>query len=220
MISEIFFDPVGADDQLQWVELYNAGTTSITLTGNYSLGFGRNDYTRTVIDLIGTIGAGQTFIVGGDLSDPLNFSPILDQAVDFDPDIRRGENNNWADGVALFTGPAIGIVQGSDPIDTVIYGEATASARPWLTDGSGANGSGSVDVVLPTSGIAGQSISFDGTSWAIQTTPTPFVSNIPEPDTAVMLAIGLLGLATFGRKPKDLSGKPGKDSRKGKGPVS
>lgn len=195
MISQIYFDVPGNDNRRQWVQLYNDGPTDITLTGSYSLGFGRNDYTRTVVDLVGTIASGQVFVVGGDISDALNYDPVFDQSIDFAPNIRVGNNNTRADGVALFTGPASAIAVGSDPLHTVIYGEATAGTRPWLTDESGAVNSGSLDVVLPTSGIAGQSLAFDGTSWSVQVTPTPLASNVPQPGSGVLLATGLIGLA-------------------------
>lgn len=210
MISEVFIDPAGGNNRRQWVELYNAGPTDIVLTGSYSLGFGRFDYTRTTVDLVGTILAGQTFIVGGDISDALNMNPLLDQAIDFAPTLQTGNNNNWADGIALFDFPAASIGILSDPIDTVIYGEATAAPYYLLTNQTGVSGSGTIGVVLPTSGITGQSIEFDGTSWQIQSTPTPGSSAAaPEPATGVLVALGLAGLAAY-RRPRARSGPDAK----------
>ena len=187
VISEIFFDVVGGDDQRQWLELYNDTGADIDLS-SYSLGFGRADYTRTTVQLSGTIFAGATFVVGGLTSDAANFNPVFDQAIDFDPNARRGNNNGRPDGVALFNLLATDIVRGSDPIHTVIYGEATATPRPWLTDESGLANSGVVSVILPASGIAGQSIALqsDG-SWIIDPAPTPNSAPLPEPKTGFLV---------------------------------
>jgi hypothetical protein len=195
MISEFFFDPVGPNGRRQWVELYNSSGSDILLTGNYSLGFGDKDYTRTTVDLVGTILAGSTFVVGGDISDALNMNPTLDQAIVFSPAAGLGDNRTWLDGIALFNLPAASIAALSDPIHTLIYGEATASARSNLTDETGVAGSGTPDVTLPTSGITGQSIEFDGATWQTQATPTPNMTAVPEPSSAVLVALGLVGFA-------------------------
>jgi hypothetical protein len=217
MISEVFLDPVGGNNNRQWVELYNAGTMDIVLTGNYSLGYGRTDYTRTTVALVGTILAGQMFVVGGTISDALSFNPTYDQSINFTPDPRLGDNNNFADGVALFNLPAASIAPLSNPIHTVIYGEATSAAQLNLTNESGVAGSGVLDVILPTTGIAGQSIAFNGTTWVILSTPTPgatAVPSVPEPSTALLLAFGLIGLASvdrhhrFGAKREPRRGTP------------
>jgi hypothetical protein len=204
MISELFVDVAGGgDNRRQWVELYNSGATDIVLTGNFSLGSGRTDYTRSVIDLVGTVSAGQTFIVGGDFSDVFNHNPTLDQVFDFAPNLQRGNNNTSPDGLALFTGLASAIAVGSNPIHVVIYGEPGTTPDPWLTDESGLINSGSKDAVIPTSGFAGESISFDGATWSVQATPSPGLSSIvPEPGTGVLFGLGLVGLAYVGRKPQ------------------
>jgi hypothetical protein len=151
------------------------------------------------VNLVGTILAGQTFVVGGTISDAANGNPSFNQSINFAPTVQTGSNNNFADGVALFNLPAASITILSNPIHTVIYGEATAAAHLNLTNESGVAGSGTLDVILPSGGIAGRSIAFDGTSWQILATPTPGATavpppSVPEPSTGLLVALGLLGL--------------------------
>ena len=64
-VSEVMYNPTGwNDDGSEWVELFNAGSTDIDLS-SYSLGWGGADYTTGVVQLLGTIPAGQYFVVGG-----------------------------------------------------------------------------------------------------------------------------------------------------------
>ena len=57
-VSEVMYNPSGGDNGNEWVELFNAGGSVIDLS-NYSLGWGGADYTTGVVQLSGTIPAGQ-----------------------------------------------------------------------------------------------------------------------------------------------------------------
>jgi hypothetical protein len=91
-------------------------------------------------------------------------------------------------------------VQGSDPIHAVIYGRASSTPRPWLTDESGVMGSGII--LLTTDGIIeGESIemALDG-SWQVPAAPSPGVTAIPEPSTGLLVLVGLAILAGSRRR--------------------
>ncbi|WP_376691788.1 lamin tail domain-containing protein [Wenzhouxiangella sp. EGI_FJ10409] len=163
VLSEVFYDAAGPDDQLEWVELYNRGNTTIMLTGNYSLGWGGTTYTYGTLDLVGSIGPGETFVVGGPMSSSSNYSPALGQAQDFDPDIQN--SGITADGVALFDLPAASLTASTVPVDAVIYGGQNDSQ---LIDHTGQAPSPNVG-----DAVGGESIARNAAGWFIQPLPTP-----------------------------------------------
>jgi len=185
-ISEVMYNPTGTDDQREWVELFNAGTTAIDLS-TWSLGWGGADYTTGVLGLSGVINPGAYFVVGGPVSDPGNGAPVFDLAVDFGPDL---ENPFFAsDGIALFDAPAGTITAASIPVHVVVYGGIFGDLL-GLMDEQG-------NAATPDAGFAGagQSLAFDGLGWGISPTPDPGVGAlVPEPGTAVLVLAGLVGL--------------------------
>lgn len=83
---------------------------------------------------------------------------------------------------------------------SVIYGRSSASPRTWLTDESGAAGSGVV--LVTTDGMtSGMSIELasDG-SWQAQAAPSPGVGPVPEPGTGSLVLAGLAILAGCRRR--------------------
>jgi hypothetical protein len=126
VISEILFDPVGGNGQRQWVELYNGTGASVDLS-TFSLGWGRGDYTVGVFQLAGTLADGDTWVVGGPISDGRNGNPTLDVAIDLAPNLRPGVGPGRTDGVALFDVVATSITPTLAPIHAVIYGLSTAN---------------------------------------------------------------------------------------------
>jgi hypothetical protein len=194
ILSEVFFNPTGADDGLEWIEIYNAGPSTVDLSG-YSLGWGGADYTTGTAQLSGMLLPGQYFVVGGPTSDASNGNPVFDQVVNFNPDL---ENSGWfqaADGVALFDVLATAITPTTVPVDAFIYGGAIFSTNSnGLLDETGSPGA--VDFVQPFFG-SGYSAESDGTSWSQQTNPTPNSGPlaVPEPGIAMLLGVGgaLLG---------------------------
>jgi hypothetical protein len=190
IISEVFFNPSGADDGGEWVEIFNDGSTTIDLS-DYSLGWGGPDYTTGTVQLLGSLLPGQYFVVGGPISDASNGNPVYDQVANFTPDL---ENSGWlqpADGVALFDVPAGLIAPTTVPIDAFIYaGPIFSTNSNGLLDESGAPGA--VDFVQPFFG-SGYSVEFDGATWSRQNSPTPNTGPLstPEPSTALCLLFGL-----------------------------
>lgn len=185
-ISEVMYNPSGGDNQREWVELFNAGGTAIDLSG-YSLGWGTTDYTAGVLQLSGTIAPGQYFVIGGPTSDAGNGNPVFDLAVDFGPNL---PNPTFAStGVALFDMAATSITATTVPIDSVVYGGFFGN---WfgLVDPTGA-------AATPVAGAgAGQSLSFDGTTWSAGA-PTPgagTLAAVPEPGAAWLLLLPLAAL--------------------------
>ena len=127
LIVEVFYNPTGTDDGLEWVKLYN-GTGATVDLANYSLGYGGTDYTYGKLQLAGTVAPGACFIVGGTTSSAANGAPTFSQALDFNPDIQNsGADTDPADGIALFNIKAAQITASSVPIDAVIYGATNSS---------------------------------------------------------------------------------------------
>lgn len=186
MISEVLFNPTGPDNGNEFVELFNDSTSPVDLA-NYSLGWGGADYTTGTLDLdpAGLLAPGAYIVIGGP-SDPLGF--------DFNPDLENGVFA--ADGVALFDVDAASI-GGAIPIDAVIYGTFFAGNFNGLIDETGTVAT--VDAVI---GAAGESVALDANgNWTVSATPTPGSGPlvVAEPSTAVLVAIGLLGLLFGGR---------------------
>lgn len=180
ILSEVFYDPSGSDNQLEWVELYNRGNTSIDLS-NYSLGNGGNDYTYSTVQLSGTIAPHSFFVVGGPTSSSANYNPTFDQAVDFNPDFQNGGSES--DGVALFNVLASNITESTVPIDVVIYDKPNSNNLINTTGNPG-----SVDVDDAPSGSSIERTSVNPNEWHIQDTPnpntSPYQSTIPVELTA------------------------------------
>lgn len=164
ILNEAFYDAVGSDTGLEWIELYNPTDQAIDLSG-YSLGNGGSDYTYSKVQLSGTITPGACWLIGGPTSSAGNYFPVFDQAIDFSPDFQNGPTP--ADGIALFNIPAGTLTTQTVPIDAAIYGTANTSN---LIDETGAAnppdlGGASAGQSIERSDITG--------TWSIQTTPTP-----------------------------------------------
>jgi hypothetical protein len=109
-----FYDADGSDDGLEWIKLYNDCPTDAQLS-TMSLGWGGSSYRAGRLQLQGTVAAGECFLVGGPVTDAVNGGPLLDDAVDLQPDLQ----NSGAD--------ADGIEEGTLPLDAVIYGTANTN---------------------------------------------------------------------------------------------
>ncbi len=164
VLSEVLYDVAGDDDKLEWVELYNAGTTAVDLSG-YSLGNGGTDYTYSTVQLEGTIQPGDTFVVGGPRKKSANGRPKFDQAINFEPDFQN--SGTTADGVALYDVPAAQITSSTVPIDAVVYGSVNSNG---LIDETGV--ANAPEVGDAPSGSSIERIDLQG-SWQIQSSFSP-----------------------------------------------
>lgn len=141
IITEVLYDPVGADDGLEWIHLYNGTPVDIDLSG-YSLGWGGSDYTYGKAQLEGVIVAGGCHLVGGPTSSAGNGDPVYDQALNLGGSSNpQNVSSGIADGVALFDVTASQITPTTVPIHAVLYGTTNSNG---LLDESGA--AGDVDV--------------------------------------------------------------------------
>jgi hypothetical protein len=149
ILSEVLYNPTGADDGNEWVEVLNVSTRSIDLTG-WTVASGGARF-ATSARLTGSLAPGQCALIGGPAGGQTFF-----QTVNFSPDLQNG--GAATDGVALLD-PAGRI------IDAVLYdGPNTA----LLEDESG--DPGSIDVMGATDG---QSVERTGSTWRVQAMPTP-----------------------------------------------
>ena len=162
VISEIYYNPPGADTGKEWVEIFNGTPAAIDLSG-YSLANGGTSYTTSVVQLSGELVPGQCFVVGGPTTGEESANAIYDQSFDFDPDFQN--SGDKADGIALFDVPATSLSGSSVPIDAVIYGGSNANN---LLDETG-------EVNEPDIGKAstGSSAERTPTGWFAQPAPTP-----------------------------------------------
>ncbi len=168
-ISEVLYDPTGADGDLEWIELYNASTETIDMSG-LSIGAGGTTYQSMQLDLTGTIGAGSTFVIGGTVSSGDNGNPTFDWAFNFSPDLQN--SGTTADGVALFNVDKDRVTSSTIPIDAVVYG--TTNTNNLLdVDGNAAT---------PHVADAPQGSSIERTTlsggWQVQASPDPNNVNI------------------------------------------
>ncbi len=164
ILSEVFYDPAGSDNNLEWVELFNPTGTPIDL-GNYSLGNGGSNYTTSVVQLSGTLPPTSCWVIGGPTSNITNYLPLFNQVIDFSPDFQNGATP--ADGIALFGVKAISITTSTVPVDAIIYGTTNTSN---LIDETGV--ANPPEAGAATNGKSNERSDLAG-SWRIQTVPTP-----------------------------------------------
>jgi hypothetical protein len=174
LISEVYYDGPSGDDGFEWIELYNSSDQTIDLSA-FSLGNGGTTYLSTQVQLSGTVGPGETFVVGGPTSDTSNGNPVYDLVINFDPDLQN--SGTVGDGVALFNKPAAQVDASTVPIDAVIYGPNNSSG---LIDETGVANP-------PEVGDAPEGSSIERTdlagSWHIQSSPTPNSTPLSGGDT-------------------------------------
>ncbi len=165
LLSEVLYDPTGADGGVEWIELYNASGATVDLS-SMSLGMAGDDYTDGGrVQLSGSIASGATFVVGGPTSSSANGNPSYGQSYDFDPDLQN--SGAVADGVALFNMRAAFFTSTTVPVDAVIYG--TSNSSNLIDETGGAN---SPDVSDASGGSSIERTTLAG-AWQVQATPTP-----------------------------------------------
>ncbi len=123
ILAEVYYNPTGSDGGQEWVKLYNGSGVAVDLAG-YSLSWRGADFTNGggVLQLSGSVPAGECFLVGG----PALNSGITayDLVSDFNPDIQNaGAGPDEAlDGVSLYQALASSVTVATTPIDVVAWG--------------------------------------------------------------------------------------------------
>jgi len=191
LLSEVFYDAVGTDDGQSFVELYGAPGTSLDGLVIEGVNGADGSITPTLV-LTGTIGPDGLFVVADRTSAGTTLVADADLLLDFD----------------FQNGPDSVVLRGaSGVLDALGYGAFLA--------GEINAGEGNPTVDPP----AGQSLARefanvdtdDNASDFLAGAPTPGSAPLalPEPASAGLLGLGLLGLARLGRRP----GVPGPRSR-------
>ena len=170
VLSEVFLNAAGSDDQMEWVELYNGNGEAVELEG-YALGYTsgsapESGYAAFTYGLRGRIESGECVVVGGVTSNDGNGNPVFLQSQDFHPDIQNSGAGKSGHGVALFSGGAEGIRSDTVPLDAVIYG---GDNRRYLINSEG-EASPETDVAAPGEG---QSLVRGTEGWRVSDLPSP-----------------------------------------------
>jgi hypothetical protein len=182
LLSEVFYDAVGSDDGFVFVEIH--GEAGTNLDGLTVEGINGSDGSVTVsLALAGVIPADGIYVLADDAGGGVSSVPGADQLLNFDfqngPDsilLRDGETVLDAVGYGVFDGGEIFAGEGSPAEDPPA---GSSLARRFADIDSGDNAADFVALELPTPGSAP-------------------LSGIPEPSSALLLTLGLLGLARIG----------------------
>ena len=182
VLSEVFYDAVGSDDGFVFVEIH--GEAGTNLDGLTVEGINGSDGSVTVsLALAGVIPADGLYVLADDAGGGVSSVPGADQLLNFDfqngPDsilLRDGETVLDAVGYGVFDGGEIFAGEGSPAEDPPA---GSSLARRFADIDSGDNAADFVALELPTPGSAP-------------------LSGIPEPSSALLLTLGLLGLARIG----------------------
>lgn len=181
LISEVFYDAVGSDDGLSFVEIH--GPPGTVLDG-WVLEHvnGANGEVAATLTLVGVIGPSSLYVVADRLSDGTTAVPFADLLLNFD----------------LQNGPDSLVLRSPDGIvDAVGWGEFGP------TEFFAGEGSPAVDPPAGSS-IARLFANLDTGDNALDfvalETPTPGTAQfVPEPGTAALTGAGALGLAALRR---------------------
>jgi hypothetical protein len=184
VLSEVFYDAVGTDDGLVFVEIY--GEAGTDLDGLSVEAINGSDGGVTVsLPLSGSIPADGLFVLADEAGGGASSVAGADQLLNFDfqngPDsvlLRDGDTVLDALGYGVFDGGEVFAGEGSSAPDPPA---GSSLARRFADIDSGDNATDFVVLEVPTPGSAP-------------------LSGIPEPSSALLLSLGLLGLARAGRK--------------------
>jgi hypothetical protein len=184
VLSEVFYDAVGSDDGFVFVEIY--GEPGTDLDGLTVEGINGSDGGVTVsLALSGSIPADGLFVLADEAGGGGSSVPGADQLLNFDfqngPDsvlLRDGDTVLDALGYGVFDGGEVFAGEGSPASDPPA---GSSLARGFADIDSGDNAADFVVLEMPTPGSAP-------------------LSGIPEPSSALLVTLGLLGLARIGRR--------------------
>src|SRR5262245_41737413 len=179
-LSEVYYDAVGSDDGQSFVELYGAPGGS--LDGLVIEGVnGTGGVVTHTLNLSGQFGADGVFVVADRTSAGTTSVADADLLLDFD-------FQNGPDSVRLRS--AVGV------LDALGYG-VFAPGEIFAGEGTPAP-----DPVpgLSLARVFANVDTDDNFADFVAGAPTPGVALVPEPHSAALLGIGLLGLLRFGRR--------------------
>jgi hypothetical protein len=183
LISEVLYDAAGSDNGLVFVELY--GDPGSSLNGLFLEGInGADGSAGPTIALSGVFPADGIFLIADDVGDGPSSVAGADQIANFD-------FQNGPDSIVLRTATAIldALGYGVFSVGEIFAGEGTAA----------------VDVPAGSSlarRFANVDTNNNAADFIVLSVPTPGhapLAAIPEPQTAALLAVGLLGLTWSAR---------------------
>lgn len=174
VLSEIYFDPIGTDDEREWIKLYNTSASPVDIS-NYSIAWGTDDYGcggHYVIPNGTTIGGNDYLIIGGPNTVLIPSPDCYDLEHDFEGDLTNETFPNRvgpAVGIALFDRPPLPFSPfcadyDTDPIHQVVY-NGTSNSDGMVDE------NGNPSVVHVVNAPEGSSLLYDPTTdtWSTNT---------------------------------------------------
>ncbi len=183
LISEVLYDAIGSDNGLVFVELY--GEPGASLDGLFLEGInGANGSAGPTIALSGVFPADGIWLLADDVGDGTSLVPGADLIANVD-------FQNGPDAIVLRTASAVldAVGYGVFGMGEIFAGEGTAAA-----DAPAGSSLARLFANLDTNDNA--------VDFIVLGAPTPGyapLNAVPEPSTAALLAVGLLGLAWSAR---------------------